>query len=74
MFISAGYVESTRLRAASCKSQQEKITQQENTFLGINDLSLQYGLFSRKKKQIVLSPLSGGSGPPNEVKMRSWWW
>ena len=24
-----------------------------------------YGLFSRKKKQIVLSPLSGGSGPPN---------
>ena len=23
-----------------------------------------YGLFSRKKKQIVLSPLSGGSGPP----------
>ena len=35
MFISAGYVESTRLRAASCKSQQEKITQQENKFLGI---------------------------------------
>ena len=24
-----------------------------------------YGLFSRKKKQIRLSPLSGGSGPPN---------
>ena len=24
-----------------------------------------YGLFSRKKKQILLSPLSGGSGPPN---------
>ena len=24
-----------------------------------------YGLFSRKKKQIELSPLSGGSGPPN---------
>ena len=24
-----------------------------------------YGLFSRKKKQIVLSSLSGGSGPPN---------
>ena len=24
-----------------------------------------YGLFSRNKKQIVLSPLSGGSGGPN---------
>ena len=24
-----------------------------------------YGLFSRKKKQLRLSPLSGGSGPPN---------
>ena len=32
-----------------------------------------YG-FSRKKKQILLSPLSGGRGLQMEVSMRSWWW